>query len=282
MHPTRTTQARPEGLKAGLRRRRTARQRGQRDLRSAKHVGGRRPGHAHPHPAREELRQPALDLIARHGAQVMATARRYAATPDDAEDAYQRGLEVLLTKAPATSQAELVPWLKTVVKHEAFALRRKSERQSPVTDDGELGERATPAAITQDQAERYELLRHGAEALRQLKPQETRALQLKGEGYSYAEICKLTGWTYTKVNRCLTEGRRALAIRLARIHDGIECANLASLLEALADGGGGAEEIARLQPHMRSCLSCRARLKSLRAARAELSSGRLSRAPSHA
>jgi GTP cyclohydrolase FolE2 len=43
------------------------------------------------------------------------SARRYAATPEDAEDACQRGLEILLTKAPSTSEEELIPWLKTVV-----------------------------------------------------------------------------------------------------------------------------------------------------------------------
>jgi DNA-directed RNA polymerase specialized sigma24 family protein len=86
-----------------------------------------------------------------------------------------------------------------VVKHEAFALRRQRERHSPVTDDGRLGDRATPAAATPDQAESYERLRQGAEALHQLKPQEIRALRLKAEGYSYKEICRITGWTYTKV-----------------------------------------------------------------------------------
>jgi hypothetical protein len=71
---------------------------------------------------------------------------------------------------------------------------------------------------------------------------------------------------YRKVSRCLTEGRRALAIRLAGIEGGIECARLAPLLAALADAEAGADEVALLQPHMKTCLSCRARLKSLRAA----------------
>ena len=217
-------------------------------------------------PARAEVDEATLGLLARHGAQILATARRYAATPEDAEDAYQRGLEILLTKAPTTSEDDLVPWLKTVVKHEAFALRRHRERNAPITDDGELGERGTPAAATHDQAERYERLRQGAEALRQLKPQEIRALLLKGEGYSYAEICEITGWSYTKVNRCLTEGRRALAVRLAGIQGGIECAKLAPLLSALVDGEASAEQLALLRPHMRTCLACRATLREFRAA----------------
>ena len=221
-------------------------------------------------PVRAEVDEAALELLARHGSRILAIARRYAATPEDAEDAYQRAFEILLTKAPTTREEELVPWLKTVVKHEAFALRRQRDRHSPVTDDGELGDRGTPAGATHDQAERMERLHQGAEALRRLKPQEMRALLLKAEGYSYAEIAEMTGWSYTKVNRCLTEGRQALAVRLAGIEGGVECAGFAPLLSALADGEASAEQLARLRPHMKTCLSCRAQLKEFRAAPARV------------
>jgi len=216
-------------------------------------------------PARGEIDEAALGLARRHGAQILATARRYAATPEDAEDAYQRGLEILLTKAPTTREEELVPWLKTVVKHEAFALRRQRERHSPVTDDGHLSDRPTPPAITHDQAERLELLSQGAEALARLKPHEIRALVLKAEGYSYREICELTGWSYTKVNRLLAEGRQAFLRRVAAIQGGGECDRLAPLLSALADGEASAEQLALLRPHMRTCLACRAALREFRA-----------------
>jgi len=216
-------------------------------------------------PARAEIDAAALELLARHGAQILATARRYAATPEDAEDACQRGLEILLTKAPSTSEDELIPWLKTVVKHEAFALRRQRERHSPVTDDGELRDRPAPAAVTHEQAERLERLRQGAEALGHLKPHEIRALVLKAEGFSYREICAMTGWSYTKVNRLLTEGRRAFLRRVSGIQRGAECARYEPLLSALADGEASAEDLARLRPHMRTCLSCRAALREFRA-----------------
>ncbi len=216
-------------------------------------------------PARGEIDEAALGLARRHGAQILATARRYAATPEDAEDAYQRGLEILLTKAPTTREEELVPWLKTVVKHEAFALRRQRDRHSPVTDDGHLSDRPTPPAITHDQAERLEKLSQGAEALARLKPHEIRALVLKAEGYSYREICELTGWSYTKVNRLLTEGRQAFLRRVAAIQGGGECERLAPLLSALADGEANAEQLSLLRPHMRTCLACRAALKEFRA-----------------
>ena len=216
-------------------------------------------------PARGEIDEAALRLLARHGAQILATARRHAVTAEDAEDAYQRGIEILLTKAPSTSEDELIPWLKTVVKHEAWALRRQRERHSPVTDDGELRDRPAPTAVTHEQAERLERLRLGAEALGQLKPHEVRALRLKAEGFSYREICAMTGWSYTKVNRLLTEGRQAFLRRVSGIERGAECARYEPLLSALADGEASAEQLAVLRPHMRTCLSCRARLREFRA-----------------
>ncbi len=217
-------------------------------------------------PDRSEIDPAALRLLERHGQQILATARRYSSSAADAEDAYQRGLEILLTKAPTTREQELVPWLKTVVKHEAFAIRRQRERAAPTTDDGELRETAGPEAAAHDQAERYERLRVGAEALKRLKPQEVRCLQLKAEGYSYKEICRLTGWTYTKVNRCLTEGRRAFIDRVAGIEAGRECERLEPLLSRVADGEAGADELRALRPHLRSCLVCRARLREFRSA----------------
>jgi RNA polymerase sigma factor (sigma-70 family) len=217
-------------------------------------------------PSREEVEQAAMQLLARHGSHVLATARRYAATPEDAEDAYQRSLEILLTKAPTTREEELLPWLRTVVKHEAFALRRQRDRLTPVSGDGEPVERGTQPTATHEQAERYERLRQSAEALRRLKPQEIRCLVLKARGLSYREICEATGFTYTKVNRCLTEGRQALAAQLAGIEGGTECDRLAPLVSALADGEATAEQLAVLRPHMKTCLACRARLREFRAA----------------
>src|SRR3954463_3434163 len=85
-------------------------------------------------PSRAQIEPAALELLSRHSAGLLATARRYSATPQDAEDAHQRGVEILLTKAPTTSEADLLPWLKTVVKHEAFAVRKSSGRMVPAEE----------------------------------------------------------------------------------------------------------------------------------------------------
>src|SRR5204863_8901899 len=134
---------------------------------------------------------------------------------------------------------ELLPWLKTVVKHEAFAVRKSSGRAVPSEQPGvdEHDERAW----TEERAERYEQLRVGAEAMAGLKPQEIRCLLLKAEGLSYKEICAVTGFSYTKVNRCLTEGRRAFLARVAKIDSGAECERLAPLISKVADGEAGAD-----------------------------------------
>src|SRR3954468_14523297 len=142
-------------------------------------------GRGNGRPSRPELERVALDLLRRRGPEILATARRYSASADDAEDAYQRALEILITKAPTTAEDELVPWLKTVVKHEAFAIRRQRERHTPTSDDGRLDEPPSGEAATHDQAERIERLRQGAEAMGRLKPHEIRCLLLKAEGFSY-------------------------------------------------------------------------------------------------
>jgi hypothetical protein len=56
----------------------------------------------------------------------------------------------------------------------------------------------------------------------------------------------------TKVNRALSEGRKAFAARLEGIQSGAECERLAALVSALADGEVGVEDMALLRPHLRT------------------------------
>jgi DNA-directed RNA polymerase specialized sigma24 family protein len=64
-----------------------------------------------------------LQTIARHAASLLATARRYSLCSDDAQDAYQRGLEIFLRRAHDVNPEGAPAWLRTVIKHEALALR---------------------------------------------------------------------------------------------------------------------------------------------------------------
>lgn len=158
-----------------------------------------------------------LELLERFGSQMLATARRYSASIHDAEDAYQRASEILLTHEPSGTEDDLCRWLRTTVKHEALAIRRHYDRYPPAGAPERLPVASPNPADTESVVERYERLRHGAQALARLKPQERRCLLLRAQGFSYREISEQTGFSYTKVNRSLTEGGRSLRRELAAV-----------------------------------------------------------------
>ena len=93
--------------------------------------------------------------------------------------------------------------MHVVTRREALAVRRERERLLGAP----LGESLPGASpCPSERAECRDRMR----LLAELKPDERRALLLRACGYSYLEIRELTGWTHTKVNRCLAEGRARL------------------------------------------------------------------------
>jgi hypothetical protein len=71
---------------------------------------------------------------------------------------------------------------------------------------------------------------------------------------------------WTKVNRCLAEGRERFRGLVARSEDGSRCAEMRPLLSAFCDGEAKAGEVAELREHLRACARCRATLRTYRAA----------------
>lgn len=214
-----------------------------------------------------------LEMIRRHESALRRTARRYSICAEDADDAYQRALEIALTKAPTVRPGELIRWTQTVTKHEALAIRRNRERllgnRSPQPEEQDVDWLAlipSSAAGPGNQVERREAIAQSREALRTLKPAELRALTLLAEGYSYAEISSITGYSATKVNRCLAEGRERLRAFLTRAETGERCREMAPLLSAFSDGELDAKEAEAVREHLRACAGCRAALRSYRAA----------------
>jgi RNA polymerase sigma factor (sigma-70 family) len=158
-------------------------------------------------------RERALAVLAVAEPEFRRTARRVSLCTDDAEDAFQRAVEILLTKAPERPPNALIAWMQVVTRREALAVRRARERILAAWRDdagdlfeGLLCERPGPM----ERAERRDGVAAAARALAELKPDERLAIVLQAHGYSYAEIADLCGWTYTKVNRCLAEGRARL------------------------------------------------------------------------
>jgi RNA polymerase sigma factor (sigma-70 family) len=216
----------------------------------------------------------AVETFARHESALRRTAQRYSICADDADEALQRALEILLQKAPTDDSRDLVRWTQTVVKHEALAVRAERERilAGPAATAAEADHEdwvallPTEADGPAERAERHEAIERSREALATLKPQELRALTLLAEGYSYREISQITGYSATKVNRALAEGRERFRRFLVRREGGGRCTELAPLLSAFADGEAGEAEVTTLREHLRSCPHCRATLRAYRAA----------------
>jgi RNA polymerase sigma factor (sigma-70 family) len=216
----------------------------------------------------------AVETFTGNEAVLRRTAQRYSICADDADEALQRGLEILLNKAPSEDPRDLIRWTQTVVKHEALAVRAERERTlagpaaaTPVPGREDWvamlpAEGAGPA----ERAERHEAIERSREALATLKPQEVRTLGLLAEGYTYREIADITGYSSTKVNRAIAEGRERFRHFLVRRDGGARCTELAPLLSAFADEEAEAPDVATLREHLRTCPPCRATLRAYRAA----------------
>src|SRR4051812_39413579 len=206
-------------------------------------------------------------MVTRHGPALVRVANQFSLCHDDALDAYQRGLEIYLRRLATVEPATEGAWMRVVVKHEAMAIRR-ARQESVDHEDSDLDARL-PAGLREvaDEVAGGERVERSVEALTALKPDEARALLLKAEGLSYQEIGSRFGWTYTKVNRSIAEGRK----RFLKVFDGIEsgeaCERHAPVLEALAGGRASAAQMRSIRPHLRHCAACRARVRDMRFSR---------------
>jgi|SRR5215213_11980844 len=122
--------------------------------------------------------------------------------------------------APTSRSTRGLGWLTTVAVHEAWRLGSTVHEQpagavtSPADHKREPGERPEPADTDQRGTDEKALdhieHRDRLQAMQALKPREREALDLERLGYSYTQIMRLTGSSYTVVNRRLSEGRAAL------------------------------------------------------------------------
>ena len=204
-----------------------------------------------------------LRIVSTQAESLLRTAYRNSLCDDDAHDAYQRSMEIFLRRARTLDPRSAHKWIHVVVKREAQQLRRARSGSVPYEaidfDLHVASEVSTPEerVLAKDRAKR------AAEALRRLKPQERRAMGLKAFGHSYEEIAKATGYSGTKVNRCLTEGRKSFLERFEGIEEGAECQRWQPVLVAMASGEATAAQITEARPHLRNCPACKATLRGL-------------------
>lgn len=202
-----------------------------------------------------------------------ATAHRCSLSSEDAEDALQRSIEILLTRAPSMDRRARAAWMHVVVRHEALRIRRRRRRTTTAGDandlpdddgarllEGQRPEHLDPAELL----ERQDEFNRFRQSFRRLKGDEQRALCMIGEGYSYAEIGTQTGWSYTKINRLLAEGRMKMRRMLGKLDSGQRCTELSGPLSRFCDGEVSESEERELRDHLAACTACRATLRSFR------------------
>ena len=197
----------------------------------------------------------------------MRVAQHWSLCRDDALDAYQRALEIYVRRIDSLDPATEIAWMRVVVKHEALAVRRQRAEALPVAEVDVDGHAAEAQRPVDDLLAGRERVRRSAEALRRIKPDEAKALVLKAQGLSYDEIAETLSWTYTKVNRCITEGRAHFLKVYGEIEAGEECDRFAPTLAALVAGTASADALLELRPHIRNCAACRATVRQLHATR---------------
>ena len=206
-------------------------------------------------------------VVMRHERTLFRVARQASLCDDDALDAVQRGLEIFVRRVDTVEPATEVAWLKVVIRNEALAIRR-ARSEAVLPEELELDD-FVPAVerSVEEQIVSSERVRRSAEALRALKPDEAAALMMKAHGLSYEEIGERQGWSYTKVNRAITEGRRRFLAAYEGIESGQECERYAPVLEALSAGSATSAQVLSIRPHLRHCGVCRATVRELHLSR---------------
>lgn len=99
-------------------------------------------------------------------------------------------------------------------------------------------------------------------------PRNPSFVLIEGEAssvFSRSGLCRRRH-SYTKINRCLAEGRQRFRDLVARSEDGRRCQEMESLLSAFCDGEIEPQDSAALRGHLSACASCRATLRAYRAA----------------
>lgn len=162
-----------------------------------------------PDSVRQEHRGPLLErVLLRHGDLLRRDAVRHTRCPADADAAFSEACFRFLSHFGGEDDAEhALRWLRLAVRHSAYRRFRSERREVP--HGVIVAERGWATLTDLSDAAAHELLEL-IDALAALKADQRAALVLFAAGYSYREIAELRGWTYTKVNRCIAEGRAAL------------------------------------------------------------------------
>lgn len=194
-------------------------------------------------------------------------ATRFTRSLHDAEDAYQRAMEIALTRAPVVEPARYMAWLHTVLRNEALAVARSRRREGPgaEADVAEAyGERIHEAVSIDALAEWRDRYRSIQDGLAGLTDAQRICLMLQSAGASYERIREITGFSLRKVERSVLEGRRGLMAWELKLATGEACVRLDGPIARVAAGEATPKERRAVARHVRHCGPCRATLRNRR------------------
>lgn len=220
-----------------------------------------------PPPPSDDDRRHAACLAMGSAPGLIRFAARYTRSLHDAEDAYQRAMEIALTRAPVTEQRRFMAWLHTVLRNEALAVARVRRREGPgaEADVTEAYENTLESAVRIDAlAEWRERYRSIQDGLAGLTDAQRVCLMLQTAGVSYERIREITGFSLRKVERSVLEGRARLAAWEVRLASGEACERLDPAIGRVASGQATAKEARAVSRHVRHCGHCRAVLRDRR------------------
>lgn len=170
----------------------------------------------------EEARRLAAELYADNYRHLLRIARRNAASEADAEEATQDAFTYFLADYDPAAGSPPLAWLTLTLKRRCWRLRDGAHLDRRVAALPESGHEEPIGLIERRPAdvgplpERIADRDEARRRLRALKPDERTALGMVAAGCTYGEVARTRGWTQTKVNRCVYEGRRALQRGVAR------------------------------------------------------------------
>ena len=220
-----------------------------------------------PQPPTDEARRHAACRAMGSAPGLIRFAARYTRSLHDAEDAYQRAMEIALTRAPVTEPRRFMAWLHTVLRNEALAVARTRRREAPgrEADVPEEYENALEDAVRVDAlAEWRERYRSIQDGLAGLTDAQRICLMLQTAGVSYERIHEITGFSLRKVERSVLEGRASLAAWEVRLASGEACERIDPMIDRVAAGAASMKETRIVSRHVRHCGHCRALLRDRR------------------
>jgi DNA-directed RNA polymerase specialized sigma24 family protein len=165
---------------------------------------------------RTEVHELAIQLYREQRSYLLLIAHQNAGNEAIAEEALQEAFISFLRGFDPGRGAPPLAWLTLALKRECWARRRAERLDRRAGQERERGDDQVGVVLDQipspaDSLEdRVALCDSTRRRLASLKADERNGLGLLAAGFSYHEIAARRGWTYSKVNRCISEGRATL------------------------------------------------------------------------